>query len=142
MELKPCPFCGEKAEYVEALQVWIHCTNQKCHGRMSCGERVLNSQQFKEANTKEWNTRPIEESLQEQIAHLQQENKRLNGRYEHWFKEATKARGQLTEKDAEIQRLKDQLQEQIAKNYELCDLYLRCGYPYSCKHYKEAENDS
>jgi hypothetical protein len=36
-ELKPCPFCGSKAQYYgECDMVWIRCSNHDCRAERSC----------------------------------------------------------------------------------------------------------
>ena len=47
-------------------------------------------------------------------------------------------RSQLAELRAEMDELKQNLATQTAKNYELCELYLKCGYASKCSNYKDA----
>ena len=49
-ELKPCPFCGMKANIVEDMNTWCCCSNEGA----SHGDYL---------EIKEWNTRPIEDEL-------------------------------------------------------------------------------
>jgi len=47
-ELKPCPFCGGKAEIVYAYKCWAKC--KRCGAEMSGAKKVWNA-------IKKWNRR-------------------------------------------------------------------------------------
>ena len=59
-----------------------------------------------------------------------------------WHSETERLRKCWDEAQADllvqVERLKEQLATQTAKNYEICELYLRCGNASRCKHYKDA----
>lgn len=60
-ELKPCPFCGGKADYVG--------TEIEC---LECGVMMPKTFAF-EMQVDNWNTRPIEDALRAQLAEAQAE---------------------------------------------------------------------
>jgi hypothetical protein len=60
-ELKRCPHCGSKAEYVHSMAYdWVRCGNMNCHNTATISVRY-------------WNTRPIEDELQARITELETE---------------------------------------------------------------------
>jgi len=74
-ELKPCPFCGGKAELFNYLsnhlskeRFWIAC--------IACTADVP-STESKEDILKRWNTRPIEDALKAENETLKQKIKEL-----------------------------------------------------------------
>lgn len=65
-ELKPCPFCGSFAQLVsEGKWHWVQCSNPNCYTIPWLDLGISGAIEV-------WNTRPIEDSLQEQVAELGQ----------------------------------------------------------------------
>ena len=64
-ELKPCPFCGGKAitDNMEAIAYLVVC--------MDCDATASSEERMDEA-TENWNTRPIEEAKDREIAELKE----------------------------------------------------------------------
>lgn len=72
-ELKPCPFCGGKADYVG--------TEIEC---LECGVMMPKTFAF-EMQVDNWNTRPIEDALRAQLAEAQAEVERLKNIVAHGY---------------------------------------------------------
>lgn len=72
-ELKSCPFCGSEAEFnSDEFGEGVCCK--------SCGSTMHNGVYGKEGRklvSADWNARPIEDKLHEEIENLEAENKRL-----------------------------------------------------------------
>ena len=62
-KLKPCPFCGSKAQPLYEEQIEITCSNIKC--RMYPASFAVHIQQ--------WQSRPIEDALQARITELEKQ---------------------------------------------------------------------
>lgn len=69
MELKNCPFCGEKL----TAQPDLFTGGTMYYHSNDCIKKLLEHGDFR----KLWNTRPIEEALQKRIDELESENARL-----------------------------------------------------------------
>lgn len=70
-ELKPCPFCGEKAAiFVEYYHPDIACCIVNC---TNCNPSSADENKA----VINWNNRPIEDALQNRISALEAENNRL-----------------------------------------------------------------
>jgi len=80
-DIKPCPFCGEKAQQSIFLEgTWANCANESC--QLPIDIEFISSQ---------WNTRPVEDALRGELnqakevieygknkyTNLQEENERL-----------------------------------------------------------------
>ena len=89
VELKPCPFCGREAIKNENVK---YSPNETSYG---CGNDECVCSEMSWATYNQWNTRPVENALREQLAHADENIHVLM---------------QLIEqKDAEIERLKSEL---------------------------------
>ena len=74
-ELKPCPFCGSKAELItqhRLLAYFVECANEQCSGSVQgdTEDEVVSA----------WNARPIEDALNARIAELEAESVRFTVR--------------------------------------------------------------
>ncbi len=79
-ELKPCPFCGQKAELVERNGGWTaNCSVDDFEvalGNMRfcpVNSPCTNLHAKPETAARMWNTRPIEDELNERIKELEEE---------------------------------------------------------------------
>ena len=72
-KLKPCPFCGSEAEFnSDEFGEGVCCK--------SCGATIHNGvygEYGRKLASADWNSRPIENELNEKIEKLEMENKRL-----------------------------------------------------------------
>ena len=84
--LKRCPFCGSESEFnSDEFGEGVCCK--------SCGATIHNQvyvEEGKKVASTEWNTRPIEDKLHEEIEKLEMENKRLREALEVILDEAQK----------------------------------------------------
>lgn len=81
-EIKPCPFCGEdeivcyqgnKAIGTPNALYWYKIVCMKCF--CQTGERSENLTDVKKLLAEDWNTRPIEDALNQRIKELENELK-------------------------------------------------------------------
>lgn len=85
-ELKPCPFCGERAEILlndmsdyGSQHFWqISCRSDDCGFGMTSENR---SNESKEAVVSKWSTRPIEDALRTENDALRHTLMELRARY-------------------------------------------------------------
>ena len=85
-KLKPCPFCGSEAEFnSDEFGEGVCCK--------SCGATMYNGvygEEGRKLASADWNSRPIENELNEKIEKLERENTRLREALEVILDEAQK----------------------------------------------------
>jgi hypothetical protein len=66
-EPKPCPFCGELPKLFDKPCHYYQCVKEKCQGQEMSWNNTI------EEALASWNTRPIEDELNNRIAELVRE---------------------------------------------------------------------
>lgn len=71
ISLRPCPFCGNKNPRVVHHFVNGIANLSHCFVRCNCGRgKTTASRKEEQGAVDEWNTRPVEDALRAEIAHL------------------------------------------------------------------------
>ena len=85
-ELKPCPFCGGKAEIqVDGLYRWVECQNKKCNGTSKIFMFINDAGNANDIVAENWNTRPLEKTLLARVAELEAAEKELDRALLHYL---------------------------------------------------------
>ena len=124
-ELKPCPFCGEKPSHENWKEftrtVWYdedgneHAEEYDCHSIECCG--------FKCDHPEQWNTRPIEDGLQSELA-------KAKGEIEDYVRQINSLHAETQKQEQRIKELEEAF-EKIAKGcYEYPKPPKKKGFTY------------
>lgn len=111
-ELKPCPFCGELPTLFDNPCYFYQCVNVTCQGQeMSWNDTI-------EEALASWNTRPIEDELNNRIVELEHKLANYSAAadgHTHWCPECKMREDRIADLDTATAKL---VRELIAKQEE------------------------
>ncbi len=74
VELKPCPFCGGKAEIeVDGMFRWVECKNEHCGASGKVFSFLVDAGNANNIVANNWNIRPIEDALRDRAEKAERE---------------------------------------------------------------------
>lgn len=81
-ELKACPFCGTLvvAHEHDGIYNWVECQNIECQATTKVNMIIGRIEAAESIGTKQWNTRPIEDTLRAEVERLTRELAEANAR--------------------------------------------------------------